>query len=43
MGDIAELRTGQFSLINEVLDAGLKVCGLLGFGYHLIKIIINNY
>jgi hypothetical protein len=34
MGDIAELRTGQFSLINEVLDAGLKVCGLLGFGYH---------
>ena len=34
MGDIAELRPGQFSFINEILDAGLKVCGLLGFGYH---------
>jgi hypothetical protein len=34
MGDIAELRTGQFSFINEVSDAGFEVCGLLGFGYH---------
>jgi len=37
MGDIAELRPGQFSFINEVSDAGLEVCGLLGFGYHLLK------